>query len=49
MIGTYLLVHVTSVLFYELCKAYVIRAQFTESVEDTGLTGVKEGEVLGHL
>lgn len=41
--------NMSRVLFYKLCKAYIIWAQFTESVEDTGLTGVKEGQVLGHL
>lgn len=41
--------HMASVLLYELCKAYVIGAQFTEPVEDIGLTGVKKGQVLGHL
>lgn len=48
-LGTYLLVHMTSVLFYELCEAHVIRAQLTETVEDTSFAGVKEGQVLGHL
>lgn len=46
---THLLMHMACVLFYELCKAHVIWAQFREPVEDTGLTGVKEGKVLGHL
>jgi len=41
--------NMAGVLLYELCKTYVIRAQFAQSVEDTGLTGVKEGQVLGHL
>lgn len=41
--------HMACVLFYELCEANVIGAQFTDAVEDTGLTGVKEGQVLGHL
>lgn len=41
--------NMSRVLFYKLCEAYIIWAQFTESVEDTGLTGVKEGQVLGHL
>lgn len=46
---THLWMNMSRVLFYKLCKAYIIWAQFTESVEDTGLTGVKEGQVLGHL
>ena len=46
---THLLMHVASVLFYELCEAYVVGAQFTETVEDVGLAWVKEGQVLGHL
>lgn len=41
--------HMASVLLCELCKADVIWPQFTEAVEDTGLTGMKEGQVLGHL
>lgn len=41
--------HMAGVLFYEFCEANVIWAQFREPVEDTGLTGVKEGQVLGHL
>ena len=41
--------HMARVLFYELCKANVIWAQFREPVEDTGLTGVEEGKVLWHL
>lgn len=45
----HLLVHMFHVLFYELFKADVVGAQFTDPVEDTGLTGVKEGKVLGHL
>lgn len=46
---TYLLMHMAGVLFYEFCKACVVWAQFTDAVEDTGLTGMKEGQVLGHL
>lgn len=46
---THLLMNMAGVLFYELCKANVIRAQFREPAEDTGLTGVKEWKVLGHL
>lgn len=41
--------HMARVLFYELCKANIIWAQFWEPVEDTGLTGVEEGKVLWHL
>lgn len=41
--------HMARVLFYELCKANVIWAQFREPVEDTGLTGMEEGKVLWHL
>jgi len=37
------------VLLYELCEADVVCAQFRKPVEDTGLTGMEEGQVLGHL
>lgn len=41
--------HVFCVLFYELSKADVIGAEFADPVEDADLTGVNEGQVLGHL
>lgn len=41
--------NVAGVLLYELSEANVIWAQFAQPVQDTGLTGVKEGKVLGHL
>lgn len=37
------------VLFYELFKADVVGTKFADPVENTALTGVKEGKVLGHL
>lgn len=45
----YLLMNVARVLLYKLCEADVIRAQFTLPAEDAALTGVKKGQVLGHL
>lgn len=45
----YLLMNMAGVLLYKLCEAYVIWAQFAQPVQDTGLTGVKERQVLGHL
>jgi hypothetical protein len=46
---SHLLVHMSSVLLYELCESDVVRSQFAEAIQDTCLTGVKEGDVLGHL
>lgn len=36
-------------LLYELCEANVIGSQFAEAVQDTGLTGMEKGQVLGDL
>lgn len=36
-------------LLYELFEADVVGAQFAYPIENTAFTGVKEGEVLGHL
>lgn len=45
----HLLMDVARVLLYKLGEAGVIWAQFAQPVEDAGLTGVKERQVLGHL
>ena len=44
-----LLMDMTSVLLYELCKSDVIRSQFAEAIQDTGFTRMKERQVLRHL
>ena len=41
--------YMVSVLFDELFKSYTISAQCTEAVEDSGLTGMEEGQVLRNL
>lgn len=46
---SHLLVDMSGVLLYEFSEADVIRAQFGEAVQDTRLTWVEEGDVLGHL
>lgn len=37
------------VLLYELFETDVVGSQFADAVENAALTGVEEGEVLGHL
>lgn len=36
-------------LLYELCEVNVFGSQFADAVQDTGLTGMEKGQVLGDL